>query len=277
MATLQLAFAQCDFPVGAIAANADRIRTLIRDARAGGADLLVCPELALSGYPPEDLLLRPSFLAACQSEIDKLATETEGLAALVGFPRSEGVLYNAAALLRERQVAEIARKQVLPNYGVFDDKRYFEPGRTVMVTTLKDARIGVLICEDVWQPESVAADAQAGADLVIVINASPYDVAKQARREAMLVARAKETGCAMAYLNMVGGQDEVVYDGASLLVNGDGSVAARAQAFVDALLWAEFDSTSRRWSARDWPVAADVSPEATLYAALKPYVNGAPA
>ncbi|HET7611152.1 MAG TPA: NAD+ synthase [Rhodanobacteraceae bacterium] len=268
MATLHLALAQCDFPVGAIAANAERVRKLMRDARAGGADLLVCPELSLSGYPPEDLLLRPSFLAACQSALDELAAEAEGFAALVGFPRSDGLLYNAAAVLREGRVAQIAQKSVLPNYGVFDDKRYFEPGRAVTVATLKDTRIGVLICEDVWQPGSVAAAARAGAELVVVVNASPYDVAKQARREAMLAARAKETGCALAYLNMVGGQDEVVYDGASLLVNGDGTVAARAPAFVDALLWADFDAASRRWITRDWPVAPDASPDATLYAAL---------
>ena len=128
MATLRFALAQFDFPVGAIAANADRVRVLMRDARAGGADLLVCPELALSGYPPEDLLLRPSFLAACQSEMDNLATEADGLAALVGFPHSAGVVYNAAALLHDGRVAQIAHKLVLPNYGVFDDKRYFRPG-----------------------------------------------------------------------------------------------------------------------------------------------------
>jgi NAD+ synthase (glutamine-hydrolysing) len=129
-------------------------------------------------------------------------------------------------------------------------------------------RIGLLICEDAWQPEPAAAAARAGAELLVVINASPFDVAKQARREALLAARAKETGCAVAYLNMVGGQDEVVYDGASLLVNGDGSIAARAPAFVDALLWADFDAASRRWGARDWPAPSDAAPEATLYAAL---------
>jgi NAD+ synthase (glutamine-hydrolysing) len=268
MATLRLALAQFDFPVGAIAANADRVRGLMRDARTGGADLLVCPELALSGYPPEDLLLRPSFLAACQSEIDNLATETNGLAALVGFPHSAGVVYNAAALMREGRVAQIAHKCVLPNYGVFDDKRWFEPGHAVTVTTLKDVRVGLLICEDAWQPEPIAAAARAGAEMVIVINASPFDAAKQAQREALLAMRAKETGCAIAYLNMVGGQDDVVYDGASLLVNGDGSVAARAPAFVDALLWAEFEAGSRKWAARDWPVAGRTSPEALLYAAL---------
>jgi NAD+ synthase (glutamine-hydrolysing) len=268
MAALRLALAQFDFPVGAVAANADRVRALMRDARTGGADLLVCPELALSGYPPEDLLLRPSFLAACQAELERLAADTGALAAVVGFPHSEGVVYNAAALLRDGRVVQVAHKHVLPNYGVFDDKRWFEPGHAVAVTTLKDVRIGLLICEDVWQPEPVAAAARAGAELIIVINASPYDVAKQARREAVLVARAKETGCAIAYLNMVGGQDEVVYDGASLLVNGDGTVAAQAPAFVDAMLWAELDSGSRRWGRTDWPSASDASPEATLYAAL---------
>ncbi|MGH8216796.1 MAG: nitrilase-related carbon-nitrogen hydrolase, partial [Rhodanobacteraceae bacterium] len=148
MTTLRLALAQFDFPVGAVAANADRVRTLIRDARAGGADLLVCPELALSGYPPEDLLLRPSFLAACHTQLDALAAATNGLAALVGFPHSQGAVYNAAALLREGRIVQIAHKNVLPNYGVFDDKRYFEPGHAVMVTSLRGVRIGLLICED---------------------------------------------------------------------------------------------------------------------------------
>ena len=268
MANLRFALAQHDFPVGAVAANADRVRALMREARAGGADLLVCPELALSGYPPEDLLLRPSFLAACQGEIDKLASDSDGLATVVGFPHSEGVVYNAAALLRDGRVAQVAHKIALPNYGVFDDKRWFEPGHAVAVTTLQDVRVGLLVCEDVWQPEPAAAAAQAGAEVIVVINASPFDVAKQAQREAVLTARARETGCAFVYLNMVGGQDEVVYDGASLLVNGDGSIAARAPAFVDALLWAEFDAAARKWAARDWPVAADAAFEATLYAAL---------
>jgi NAD+ synthase (glutamine-hydrolysing) len=267
MATLRLALAQFDFPVGAIAANADRVRALIHDAHEGEADLLVCPELALSGYPAEDLLLRPSFLAACQAAVDELAPEADELAVLVGFPHSAGVVYNAAALLREGQVEQIAHKCVLPNYGVFDDKRWFEPGHAVTVTLLEGVRIGILICEDAWQPEPMAAAARAGAELVIVINASPFDVAKQAQREALLAARAKETGCAIAYLNMVGGQDEVVYDGASLLVNGDGTVAARAPAFVDTMLWAEFDSGSCRWT-MDWPAARDGAPEATLYEAL---------
>ena len=268
MAVLRLALAQHDFPVGAVAANAAKVGDLMAQARSGGADLVVFPELTLSGYPPEDLLLRPSFLAACQQELEALAAGTNGLAALVGFPHSEGEVYNAAALLREGRVAQLAHKQALPNYGVFDDKRYFRPGHASALATLAGVRIGLLICEDVWRPEPAAAAARAGAELIVVINASPWDDAKQAEREAVLVARAQETGCAFAYLNLVGGQDEVVYDGGSLLVNGDGTVAARAPAFVDALLWAEFDPATRTLQAEGWPEPDDACSEAVLYAAL---------
>ncbi|HEX8778745.1 MAG TPA: NAD+ synthase [Rhodanobacter sp.] len=268
MAVLRLALAQHDFPVGAVAANAAKMGDLMAQARSGGAELVVFPELALSGYPPEDLLLRPSFLAACQQELEALAAGTNGLAALVGFPHSEGEVYNAAALLRDGRIAQVAHKQALPNYGVFDDKRYFRPGHASAVTTLAGVRIGLLICEDVWRPEPAAAAARAGAELIVVVNASPWDDAKQAEREAVLIARARETGCAFVYLNLVGGQDEVVYDGGSLLVNGDGTVAARAPAFVDALLWAEFDPATRTLQAEAWPEPGDTRAEAVLYAAL---------
>ncbi|HVC17811.1 MAG TPA: NAD+ synthase, partial [Rhodanobacter sp.] len=268
MAKLRLALAQFDFAVGAVAANAAKVGDLIAQARTGGAGLVLFPELTLSGYPPEDLLLRPSFLAACDSELAALASTTSGIAALVGHPHGEGEVYNAASLLRAGRVEVTAHKQALPNYGVFDDKRYFQSGRGTVTATIDGVRVGLLICEDVWQPEPAAQAAAAGAQLIVVINASPWDDAKQARREAVLVARARETGCAIAYLNLVGGQDELVYDGASTLVNGDGSIAARAPAFVDALLWAEFDPATHRLHAESWPVAADASHAATLYAAL---------
>jgi NAD+ synthase (glutamine-hydrolysing) len=268
MARLRLALAQFDFAVGAVAANAAKVGDLIAQARSGGAGLVAFPELTLSGYPPEDLLLRPSFLAACDSELDALAATTHGVTALVGYPHSEGEVFNAASLLREGRIEAIAHKQALPNYGVFDDKRYFRPGHETVTAMIDGVRVGLLICEDIWQPEPAAQAAAAGAELLLVINASPWDEAKQAEREAVLIARAHETGCAIAYLNLVGGQDEVVYDGASLLVNGDGSIAARAPAFVDALLWAEFDPATRSLSAENWPVAADDSIDATLYAAL---------
>jgi NAD+ synthase (glutamine-hydrolysing) len=268
MANLRLALAQFDFAVGAVAANAARVGDLIAQACTGGADLVVFPELTLSGYPPEDLLLRPSFLAACESELAALAAATDGVAALVGHPHSEGEVYNAASLLREGRIEVTAHKQALPNYGVFDDKRYFRAGHETVTAMINGVRVGLLICEDVWEPEPAAKAAAAGAELIVVINASPWDAAKHTEREAVLTARARETGCAIAYLNLVGGQDEVVYDGASLLVNGDGSIAARAAAFVDALLWVEFDAATRRLHAQNWPVAVDSSVEATLYAAL---------
>ncbi|HWU75589.1 MAG TPA: NAD+ synthase [Rhodanobacter sp.] len=268
MARLRLALAQFDFPVGAVAGNAARIGDLIAQARVGGAGLLAFPELALSGYPPEDLLLRPSFLAACDSELNALASVTDDMAVMVGHPHSEGEVYNAASLLRAGSIEVTAHKQALPNYGVFDDKRYFQPGHESVTVSIDGTRVGLLICEDVWRPEPAAQAAAAGAELLVVINASPWDAGKQVEREAVLTARARETGCAIAYLNLVGGQDEVVYDGSSLLVDGDGMIAARAPAFVDALLWAEFDSATRTLHAENWPVAVDGSPAATLYAAL---------
>ncbi|MGY3040195.1 NAD+ synthase (glutamine-hydrolyzing) [Rhodanobacter sp. TND4EL1] len=268
MAKLRLALAQYDFAVGAVAANAAKVGELIAQAQAGGADLVAFPELTLSGYPPEDLLLRPSFLASCDHELATLAAATHGIAALVGHPHSEGEVFNAASLLCDGHVESIAHKQALPNYGVFDDKRYFRPGHASVTTVIDGVTVGLLICEDVWQPEPAAQAAAAGAQLLVVINASPWDERKQAEREQVLTARARETGCAIAYLNLVGGQDDVVYDGSSMLVNGDGSIAARAPAFVDVLLWAEFDAATRTLAAQDWPVAADASLEATLYAAL---------
>lgn len=277
MARLRLALAQHDFPVGAVAANAAKVGDLVAQARTGGAALVAFPEMTLSGYPPEDLLLRPSFLAACDAELAALAAATNGVAALVGHPHSEGEVFNAASLLRGGKVECTAHKQALPNYGVFDDKRYFRPGHASVVSVIDGVSIGFLICEDVWQAEPVAQAAAAGAELIVVINASPWDGRKQAEREAVLQARSRESGCAIAYLNLVGGQDEVVYDGASMLVNSDGSIAARAPAFVDALLWAEFDPATRTLVAEGWPVAADASREATLYAALvrgtRDYVN----
>jgi len=268
MSSLRFALAQFDFPVGAVAANAAKVGDLLAQARDGGAALVVFPELTLSGYPPEDLLLRPSFLAACQCELNALAGATNGVAALVGHPHSEGEVYNAASLLRGGVIELTTHKQALPNYGVFDDKRYFRPGRDSAVALIDGVRVGMLVCEDIWEAEPAAQAAEAGAELIVVINASPWDDAKQASREDVLIARAQETGCAIAYVNMVGGQDEVVYDGGSMLVNADGSIAARAPHFVDALLWAEFDSETRTLRAENWPVATDRSLEATLYAAL---------
>ncbi len=268
MAKLRLALAQCDFTVGAVAANADKMRALIERSRTGGAALLAFPEMALSGYPAEDLLLRPSFVAACADELTTLAAAARGLVTIVGHPQRAEGMFNAASVLRDGRVEASAHKQALPNYGVFDDKRYFTAGTQTTTVVIDGVRVGVLICEDVWEAAPAAQAAAAGAQLLLVINASPWNTRKQAEREAILSARARETGCAIAYLNLVGGQDEVVYDGASLLVDADGSVAARAPAFADILLWAEFDPLDRTFRAEHWPRRADTSADATLYAAL---------
>jgi len=269
MAPLRLALAQCDFAVGAVAANAAKVRALIGQARAGGAALVAFPEMALSGYPPDDLLSRPSFVGACAEELAGLASDAGEITAVVGCPQqAAGALYNAASVLHGGRIEATAYKQALPNYGVFDDKRYFRAGSCSTTFVVQGVCIGLLICEDVWQVEPARQAAAAGAQLLLIVNASPWDTVKQAERETVLRARARETGCGIAYVNLVGGQDEVVYDGASMLVDADGTVVARAPAFVDALLWATFDPATRRFSAEQWPQAADTSAEATLYAAL---------
>ncbi|HJU40374.1 MAG TPA: NAD+ synthase [Tahibacter sp.] len=269
MSVLRFALAQFDFPVGAVAANAARVRSLIARARdEHGAALVAFPELTLSGYPPEDLLLRPSFLAACESELAQLASAADGIAAYVGHPRTLGEVYNAASLLRDGKVEASYHKQELPNYTVFDEKRYFRPGREACVVDMDGVRTGFIICEDLWEAEPAAQAVRAGAELLVVINASPFDLAKNAQREELLARRARENAVAIAYLNLVGGQDDLIFDGASLLVEPDGRIAARAPACVDALLVADYDGATRRFALRDWPQAIDEPLESVIYRAL---------
>ncbi len=239
-------------------------------AAAGGARLVAFPELTLSGYPPEDLLLRPSFIAACKRELAGLVAATGHVSALVGVPHQgkDDALFNTAALLDHGRITQLARKQVLPNYAVFDEKRYFTPGTTTSVVDVDGVRVAVLVCEDVWDDEPVAGAARSGAALVLVINASPWDVTKQVRREATLSRHARSSGCAIAYVNLVGGQDDLLFDGSSMLVNPDGHVVARAPAFVDALLFATFDADTRTLRADGWPQPPEVDGEAVLYAGL---------
>ncbi|MCE5231879.1 MAG: NAD+ synthase [Mizugakiibacter sp.] len=268
MAKLRFALAQHDLPVGAVAANAARARELMAQARAGGAALVAFPELTLSGYPPEDLLLRPSFLEACTQELQELAGTAQGIAAIVGHPHAQGEVYNAASLLRDGRIALTYRKQALPNYTVFDEKRWFRPGHDAAVAEIDGVRVGLLVCEDIWEPEPAAKAAAAGAKLLLVINASPYDLQQATTRERVLAQRARDNGVAIAYVNAVGGQDDLLFDGGALLVQPDGTVAARAPAFVDALLHAEYDPATHRLAALDWPRAADTGIEATVYAGL---------
>jgi NAD+ synthase (glutamine-hydrolysing) len=257
-----------DFPVGAVAANAARMRSVIADARDGGAALVAFPELAISGYPPEDLLLRPTFLRACAAEIDALARDAHDVAVYVGHPHSQGEVYNAASLLRDGQIEVTYHKQALPNYTVFDEKRYFRSGHDAAVVEISGVRVGLLICEDIWEAEPAARATRAGAEMLMIINASPYDIPQAKTREDLLAHRARENGVAIAYVNVVGGQDDLLFDGGALLVEPDGRIAARAPQFVDALLFAAYDSTTQRFIARDWPAVEDDSMEAVVYAGL---------
>lgn len=270
--SLRIALAQFDFPVGAVAQNAARIGQLIAEARdAHDADLVLFPELALSGYPPEDLLLRPSFLAECEQALRRVAAAAEGIVAVVGWPQSAGsVVYNAASVLRDGEVTATYRKRELPNYAVFDERRYFDvdPDGGPCVFQVKDVPIGVLICEDLWFAEPLTDAVRAGAQLVLVPNASPFERDKHAQRDALLAQRVHETAAALAYLNLVGGQDALVFDGASVLADGDGLVHPAARAFEERLLVADYDAETRKFTPRSWPQHCDESRDALAWNAV---------
>jgi NAD+ synthase (glutamine-hydrolysing) len=270
--SLRIALAQFDFPVGAVARNAERIAEMIGEARDEfGADIVLFPELAISGYPPEDLLLRPSFLAACEKALHEVAKAATGIVAIVGWPESVGsVLYNAASVLRDGRVDATCRKRELPNYAVFDERRYFEvdPDGRPCVFEVEGVPVGVLVCEDLWFPEPLAGTVAAGAQLVLVPNASPFERGKHAQRDALLAERTRESGAALAYLNLVGGQDSVVFDGASVVADGDGSVHPAAAAFTDQWLVVDYDPVGRRFAPVQWMDDGDESMDALAWRAV---------
>jgi NAD+ synthase (glutamine-hydrolysing) len=263
---LRIALAQFDFPVGAIARNAERIAAMIAEARdAHGADIVLFPELALSGYPPEDLLMRPSFLADCEAALARVAQAVRGIVAVVGWPQAAGsIVYNAASVLRDGMIATTYRKRELPNYAVFDERRYFDvdPDNESCVFEVQGVPVGLLICEDLWFPEPLRDTAKLGAELVLVPNASPFERDKHAQRDALLETRVRETlvdgrGVALAYLNVVGGQDALVFDGGSVLADGDGIVHPAARAFEEHWLVADYDAATRKFTPVAWPVEED--------------------
>jgi len=274
---LRIALAQFDFPVGAIDANADRIIAMAAQARDEfGAGLVLFPELALCGYLPEDLLLRPAFLARCEAALQRIAASIEGIVAVVGWPQSAGaVVYNAASVLRDGVVEQTYRKRELPNYAVFDERRYFDvdPDGGPCVFDIDGVQVGLVICEDLWFPEPLAQTVAAGAQLVLVPNASPFERDKHAQRDALIAQRISETqmegrGVALAYLNVVGGQDALVFDGASVLADGDGVVHPAAAAFVDQWLVADFDAATRKFAAVQWGSDGDESRDALAWRAV---------
>lgn len=230
----RIAVAQLDCVVGDLAGNVARIVRAAQVARSEGADLLITPELALCGYPPEDLLLWADFREACGRELLRLAELCRGVDVLVGTPHHEdGERYNAAVLLRDGGVQAVYRKVRLPNYEVFDELRYFVSGDQPCVIEIGGVRVGVNVCADIWEPEVVEAASRAGAEVLLVLNASPYHIGKQARRLEVIRQRVRATGMAMLYCNLTGGQDDLVFDGASFAINPDGALAYQAPAFEE--------------------------------------------
>jgi NAD+ synthase (glutamine-hydrolysing) len=239
---MRLALAQINTVVGDLDGNRSRILGRLSEAREAGAELVLFPELAITGYPPEDLLLRPGFIRAAERTLREVAAEVEAIVALVGAPHYDRDLYNACAVCADGEVKAVYRKRFLPNYGVFDEDRYFAPGRGLVVLDLGGVLVGPTVCEDVWQPGPPATDlALAGAQLVTNLSASPFHVGKDREREEMLVTRARDNSCFLAFCNAVGGQDELVFDGHSVVLDDEGEVLARAPGFEEALLVVDVD------------------------------------
>ena len=268
-AALRIALAQVDPTVGDAPGNARRVIERIAGARARGAALVVLPELVLSGYPPEDLLFHRGFRRRVETALASVAAAATGIDVLLGYPEyADGTIYNTAAWLREGAVLARYRKQVLPNYQVFDEKRYFAAGSAPLVVTTGGVPVAPLVCEDVWQAGPAAAARAAGAALGVVLNASPYERLKQRRREAELGRRARETGMPFIYVNLVGGQDELVFDGRSFVVDVTGTVVHRAPAFAESLDCVDFSDGPSGLAPAGGTIAAALDPDESVYGAI---------
>lgn len=239
---MRVGLAQINPTVGDLSGNRDKILAIIEEARGLGVELLAFPELSIPGYPPEDLLLKPQFVQDNLKILEEIATRCHDLTVIVGFVDQDEDIYNAAALIHDGAHVATYHKMFLPNYGVFDEERYFRAGREILVFTLGKVKVGINICEDIWYPEGpLHYQALAGAGLIINLNASPYDARKREQREKMLATRALDNRVMVAYVNLVGGQDELVFDGQSFIVNPNGQVIARAEAFREELLVADLN------------------------------------
>jgi NAD+ synthase (glutamine-hydrolysing) len=278
--SLRIALAQLDLLVGDVHGNATRVVNTARQARADlGADLVLFPELSLSGYPPEDLLFHRGFRRQIESGLAKVREEVQDISVMVGFPEYAGTaIHNSAALISGGMVAAIHRKAELPNYKVFDEKRYFQAGAQPTVADVQGFRCGLLVCEDIWEPEAAQLARADGAELLVVINASPYEIHKQREREGVARARVLDVGLPMAYVNLIGGQDELIFDGNSFVMNADGAVVMRAPAFREGTYAVDFVRESRgRVVPQPGHIEPELSDEASVYGALvvgvRDYVN----
>jgi NAD+ synthase (glutamine-hydrolysing) len=240
---LRIAACQLNTVVGDLDGNVTALLAMLDRAEVAGCDVAVFPELAVTGYPPEDLLLKPGFVADNLAALEKLAARTGGCAAVVGFVDRAHDLYNAAAVCAHGQVQGVYHKRLLPNYAVFDEQRYFAPGQgDPVLFVIGGVKVGVSICEDIWSPHGPTADqAAGGAELVLNLNASPYYAGRLGERERMLGTRAADASCALVYVNQVGGQDELVFDGASLVLDATGAVVARAPQFAEDVMVVDLD------------------------------------
>ncbi|WP_363320051.1 NAD+ synthase [Thiothrix sp.] len=263
--TLRIALAQLNVCVGDVQANLRHVKDAITQAKQQQADLIVFPELVLAGYPPEDLVFRPDFLKQMEAGVADIAAATHGITVVLGAPlRRAGKLQNMACVLRDGQVLAEYAKQCLPNYRVFDEKRYFTPGSESLVVEVAGVRVGILICEDIWEDAPAKAAVAAGAQALCVLNASPFSYDKQEQRTALLQRQAASNQCPLAYVNLVGGQDELVFDGDSMLVDAAGNIVFRAQAFTEGVFVQDWEMDCCRGSVLHTP--ADLT--ALIYQAL---------
>ena len=268
--SLRIALAQLDLFVGDVAGNTQRVLDVAADARDRlHADLVLFPELTLTGYPPEDLLFHKGLRRQVNAGLERVLQDVKGITAMVGYPEyvPEGI-YNAAMLVRDGAVLGNYRKQELPNYRVFDEKRYFKPGHASTIVDIKGIRVAMLICEDVWEPGPAVAARAAGAQLMVVINGSPYSVGYQDRREGVVRERVRDSGLPAVYVNMVGGQDELVFDGGSFVMDANGEVVQRLPPFEEALIACEIDVIEQQVVPYRAYVEPPLNEEASVYGAL---------
>jgi NAD+ synthase (glutamine-hydrolysing) len=262
----KVAVAQINVVVGDLNGNLALIREALAAARAAGASLLLTPELALCGYPPEDLLLRPDFYRACAAAVETLKADTQGITLVLGYPEEAGkARYNAAAVLRDGEMIAHYRKRLLPNYEVFDEERYFEHGEAPCVFIHRGVRVGINICADLWEPGPAEAARAAGAEVLLALNASPFHMNKQARRCEVLRARVAATAMPVVYANMVGGQDELVFDGGSFALQSDGALAYQAPSFRPTVDVLSFEGGG--WHGGG--IVAPLTAEEEVYSALR--------